>query len=464
MYVLFLISAVGLGLMTVILESAIAKHFLGHKVHAEALAGLGKAGAVVLLGYAALRVGDLAMRGVLTETFGRSWHSTLFVAELTVSALLPGTLLLLRRVRTSLAGLTFCAGLTVAGMVWYRLDVSIVAFARREGLSYFPSWMEFAVSLGIVAGAALIFIFFVERFRVYDEGRVELPAEPPSFDPATPHNLLPRKVAAVQRFSLVAVGAAALTVLLLPDAATLGAQPGRTPAAAARTVEGRALPRQERKRHLVLRSETRLPADGPTVPLLLIDGNRNGDAVLLDHRNHIERLGGDSSCGGCHHLDVPYDLQTACVTCHRDMYEPTDVFVHATHVQALGGNEGCVKCHPPSEGPKVRATATACRECHENLLARGSLLALPHDRWSPAAGYVDAMHGLCQDCHRRRRLAEPERWSKTLDRCDTCHDPDRAGDLRQMKPDVRRRSVARDPRVTAPERTATLAGGAGGTR
>lgn len=464
MYVLFLISAVGLGLMTVILESALAKRFLGHTVHMEALAGLGKAGAVVLLGYAALRVGDLAVRGVLGDTFGRSWHSTLFVAELTASALLPGTLLLFKRVRSSLAGLTLCATLTVAGMVWYRLDVSIVAFARREGLGYFPSWMEFAVSMGIVAGAALVFIFFVERFRVYDEGRLELPAEPPSFDPATLHNLLSRKVTAAQRFSLVAVSAAAVTVFLLPDAATLGAEPGRTPAAAARTVAGHALSRQEGKRHLVLQSELRLPVGGPTVPLLLIDGNRNGDAVLFDHRNHIERLGSDSSCGGCHHLNVPYDLQTACVTCHRDMYEPTDVFVHASHVQALGGNDGCGKCHAASTGPKTRVTATACRECHEDLLAPGSLLALPHDRWTPAVGYVDAMHGLCQDCHRRRRMAEPDRWSQTLDRCDTCHDPDRAGDLRQMMPDVRKRRAAPRP-ASAPDTSAVQLGtGAGGAR
>jgi len=353
--------------------------------------------------------------------------------------------------------MTFCAALTVIGMVWYRLDVSIVAFARRQGVGYFPSWMEFAVSLGIVAGAALIFIFFVERFRVYDEGRLELPAEPPSFDPATPHNLLPRKVTAAQRFSLIAVSAFAITVVLLPDAATLGAEPGRTPAAGARTVDGFALPRHDRKRHLVLQSEASTSAAGPTIPVLLIDGNRNGDAVLLDHRNHVERLGGDSSCGGCHHLNVPYDLQTACVTCHRDMYEPTDVFEHAAHVLALGGNDGCAKCHAASAGPKLRGTATACGECHDDLLAPGSYVALPHDRWAPAAGYVDAMHGLCQDCHRRRRLAEPDRWSATLDRCDTCHDPDRAGDLRQMMPDVRRRSVASSPAVPVPEAGTTRA-------
>jgi len=315
MYVLFLISAVGLGLMTVVLESALAAHFLNHRVHTDRLAGLGVAAAVVLLGYAALRVGDLAVRGVLGATFGSSWHSTLFVLELLVSAALPAALLLIPRVRRSLAGMTLCAALTVAGMVGYRLNVSIVAFARPGRFGYFPSWMEIAVSLGIVAGAALVFIFFVERFRVFEEGPVTSAAPRVSFDPATLHGLLPVRLAAPRRFSLAAVVAASLTVLALPREATLGARPAATPVAAARTTDGLPVPRGERGRLLVLAGHD--DGGSAAIPVLLIDGNRNGDATLLDHQGHVDRLGGDTACGICHHLDVPYDRQTACVACHR---------------------------------------------------------------------------------------------------------------------------------------------------
>ena len=56
-----------------------------------------------------------------------------------------------------------------AGLSPRRFNVCIVAFARPEGMSYFPSWMELAVSAGIVAGATLVFIFFVERLKVYPE-------------------------------------------------------------------------------------------------------------------------------------------------------------------------------------------------------------------------------------------------------------------------------------------------------
>jgi Ni/Fe-hydrogenase subunit HybB-like protein len=446
MYVLFLLSAVGLGLMTVVLESVLAAVFLNHHVHQARLAGLGKAGAAVLLGYVALRVGDLAVRGVFGAAFGTSWHTNLFVLELLVSAVAPAALLLIPRVRRSLGGMALCAALTVAGMVGYRLNVSIVAFARPERFGYFPSWMEFAVSLGIVAGAALVFIFFVERFRVYEEGPVT-PAPPRrSYDPATLHGLLPVRLAAPRRFSLIAVAAASVTVLLLPREATLGVRPAAIPARAARTVDGYATERIGGRRRLVL---ARREGNGPAIPVLLIDGNRNGDATLLDHQGHVDRLGGDTACGRCHHIDLPFDREAACVACHRDMYEPTVVFAHASHIAALGGNDGCAKCHAAGVTPKSCETATPCAECHADLLAAGAFLAAPEDRWAAAAGYVEAMHGLCRDCHTRERARQPERYPATLDRCDTCHDADRPAELRDRAPGLRR------------QRTATRGAGAG---
>jgi Ni/Fe-hydrogenase subunit HybB-like protein len=447
MYVLFLVSAVGLGLMTVVLESVLAAVFLNHHVQPARLAGLGTGAAAVLIGYVALRVGDLGVRGVLGTAFGASWHTNLFVLELLVSAVVPAGLLLIRRVRRSMGGMAFCAALTVTGMVGYRLNVSIVAFARPASRGYFPSWMEIAVSLGIVAGAALIFIFFVERFRVYEDGPVTVPPRRPSFDPATLHGLLPARLAAPRRFSLIAVAAASVTVLALPREATLGVRPPRTPVAVARTVDGYAMPRGERGRRLILTAHD--GDDTAALPVLLIDGNRNGDATLLDHQGHVDRLGGDTACGICHHLDLPYDRQATCAACHRDMYEPTVVFEHPAHVRALGDNDGCAECHRAGVAPKGYETATPCAECHGDLVAAGGFVAAPDDRWATAAGYMEAMHGLCRACHTRERTRAPERYP-TLDRCDTCHDADRPAELRDRAPDVRRRRTAGTGTVREP--------------
>ncbi|MGD8726763.1 MAG: polysulfide reductase NrfD, partial [Gemmatimonadales bacterium] len=92
-YVLFFVSAVGLGLMTVVIESLLAGYFLRHKIRTELLAGLGLAAVFVLGLYTALRIGDLAARGILGMALDGSWQGNLFVAEMAVSAVIPAILL-----------------------------------------------------------------------------------------------------------------------------------------------------------------------------------------------------------------------------------------------------------------------------------------------------------------------------------------------------------------------------------
>ncbi len=447
-YVLFFVSAVGLGLMTVVLESLLAAVFLGHKVHVKLLAGLGKAAAVVLGLYTVLRLGDLAVRGVLPSVLDGSWQSALFVFELGISAMIPAGLLLLPRVRASVAGLAVCAGMTVAGMVLNRVDVCMVAFARPQNMGYFPRWMEFAVSVGIVAAAVLAFVFFVERFRVYLDEDAPQPHAEPSFHPAALRNLLPSRLAAPRRFSLAAISGAAAAVLFLPGQAFTGAVPTRTPALAPRTVEATAVTgaRGERRK-LLLAGHPGVPGDGRQVRVLMIDGNRNGDAVLFDHDNHIERLHGDASCKACHHLNLPLDDDAPCYACHRDMYEPTSPFDHALHVQELRGNAGCGKCHKDPAAAKTLEAAAPCAECHKDLVVAGSRIAAPHDVWRPAAGYVAAMHGLCVKCHEENVRERPADTPQHLERCDTCHDADRGVDLERMRPDNARLRDGRGART-----------------
>jgi Ni/Fe-hydrogenase subunit HybB-like protein len=437
-YVLFFVSAVGLGLMMVVLESLLSAYFFGHKLKTDLLAGFGKAALVVLGIYVLLRVGDLGVRGVLGSAMDGSWQSVLFIGEMAVSAVIPVGLLAFHRVRTSVAGLATCSSMTVAGMVLNRLDVCIIAFKRPEDMGYFPSWMEFAVSLGIVSAALLVFVFFVERLKVYDHEPLRPAAEDrPSSDPLTVRTLLPRRLAIPQRSSLVAIAAAAVAVAFLPRDAVTGAPLKHTPVAASRTLDGVAVERGAKERRALRLAAN--DADGLSsrelVPLMLIDGNRNGDLVLFDHEEHERRLNGDDSCAECHHLNMPLDENSSCVECHRDMYDPTPVFDHESHVRQLDGNAGCVKCHDDASVVKTYETSTACVECHDDLAVESSIIDPPQDRWRDAASYMDAMHGLCEKCHVQRVDLEPERHPRALDRCDTCHNIDRAGDLRRLAPD-----------------------------
>ena len=441
--VLFFVSAVALGLMTVVLESLLSAFFFGHKVPARLLSGLGLAAATVLGLYAALRLGDLAVRGVLLTAVDGSWQGLLFVFELGVSAVIPLSLLLFTRVRSSVGGLAVCAGLTVFGMVLNRLDVCIIAFARPESVCYFPSWMEAAVSLGIVSGGILIFLFFVERLKVYEHEASALDPGNVSYDPATLHALLPSELAAPRRYSLVAITAAAGAVLFLP---MRGTQPIHTPVFSPRTVQGCLVAREHGEGRILVLSHSGDTAPSPAkqIRLIAIDGNRDGNAVLFDHAAHMDRAGGDHSCATCHHLSMPLDRNTACCKCHRDMYETSSLFDHAYHVHKLGGNDGCAECHGNYAAVKNYETAKACGECHTAAAVVDPVIAASKPQWRQAASYMDAMHGLCITCHERKIAESPERYPAALRRCDTCHDADRAAELKLMTPrggDGRQRDI-----------------------
>jgi len=48
------------------------------------------------------------------------------------------------------------AVLVIAGLMLNRFDVSMLAMGMRPGFTYFPHWMEFAVSAGLVADGLLV--------------------------------------------------------------------------------------------------------------------------------------------------------------------------------------------------------------------------------------------------------------------------------------------------------------------
>jgi len=446
-YVQFFVSAVALGLMTVVLESLFSNYFLGHKLHLKEIAGLGLAASVVLWIYLALRLGDLAVRGALGMVLDGSWQSALFLFEVGFSALIPAVLMLSRRVRARIAGVATAATMVVLGMILHRLNVSIVAFVRPEGMGYFPSWEEFAVSLGIVAGGILIFLFFVENLNVFDDVKGHPPEPRPGYDPEGVRSFLPRPLALPRRYSAAAVTGGAVALLLLP---VKGPDPRPAPVKGPRSVQAVIRDRGgDQVRELALPAAS---GAGPTTRVLMLDANRNGEVVLFDHDDHAERLGGERSCETCHHLTKPLDENTSCSECHTDMYEPIAIFDHEGHTLALGGNGGCVECHAGGREIKSYETVTACSDCHRAEISGRAFIEAPEPRWGEAVGYMNAVHSLCVPCHEREATRAPGEHPEDLKRCMTCHDVDWREDLRRLMPgrEADDRLAGASPRASVP--------------
>ena len=68
----------------------------------------------------------------------------------------------------------------MAGFVLHRANVGGISHIAVTGQVYVPAPTEVAVSLGIVSGLGLIFLFFVENLKVWEEP----PAAADHFTPA----------------------------------------------------------------------------------------------------------------------------------------------------------------------------------------------------------------------------------------------------------------------------------------
>lgn len=422
--VLFLVSAIGLGLMVVVLESFISAWLFGHRLRMDILSGLGKAASVVLFLYAVLRLGDLWLRGVAFDSSPLAW---LFVFEIMLSAIVPAVLLAIPRVRNNPRGLLTASIMTILGVVGYRFNVCVVAFARPAGASYFPSWIEFAVSLGMVAGALLVFIFFVEHLKVYSQDRTQrdqqIPAdEAVAIEPRVMQGRLRESWAAPRRYSLAFVLGAAIATAFLPSNTISGAKPLSVPVSGAREVDGFAVNRAGGRGHDFVIAPKSIPPKSQPQTFMIIDGNRNARMVIFPHDEHVKRLGGKKSCNGCHHRSMPYHRNSSCAECHRDMYSTTDTFNHSSHILSLGGNKGCVRCHTTKDQPKTRRSSTPCAKCHVDMAADNRISrATSKGRQGFAPSYMDAMHGLCIRCHEEKARKKPANFANDFALCTGCH-------------------------------------------
>jgi hypothetical protein len=264
------------------------------------------------------------------------------------------------------------------------------------------------------------------------------------FSPATVGSLLPDSLRGPRRYSLAFVVGAAATIALMPDNVFSGFQLSKTPVFATRAVGGHMQTREQSLRHELSLVSLHAPEEAASsqyVSLMMIDGNRDGRLVLFPHDFHVEVLAkagdtmGQDACTMCHHLNMPFDRNTSCCECHRDMYINTDIFDHGSHVVKLGSNSGCGECHQDSAVAKTRDTARDCAECHEGMMASGSTIRAPKGGMRGfAVGYMDAMHGLCITCHQQRAQEEPVKYDPQFAGCACCHREVDGALLEQMGP------------------------------
>jgi len=157
---MFLTSAIVMGLAMVSTEAMLSARAFNHKVDDEIFFGLGRGILITLIIYLVFHLYFLVTRAGIGAAFDGSLAANMYLLEIFLGIILPIGLLASRNIRTNLTGLFSVNILVIVGVLVNRMNVCIFSmqeYSTARGASYFPSLMEFLLSLGIVSLGIFLF-------------------------------------------------------------------------------------------------------------------------------------------------------------------------------------------------------------------------------------------------------------------------------------------------------------------
>jgi Ni/Fe-hydrogenase subunit HybB-like protein len=171
----FFISAIAAGIAMIIIEGWISHRAFHDQVQItddefrNINYGLAKGGAVVLATYFAVKVVALALDNewsLLTTGWG-AWY----LVEMIGFVLAPCLVFAVAHREKNLAMARAAAGLTVAGVVLNRFNVTFIAFnwTVPQAMRYAPAWTEVWVTVSLITLGVVVFKWFAARMPImYD--------------------------------------------------------------------------------------------------------------------------------------------------------------------------------------------------------------------------------------------------------------------------------------------------------
>ncbi len=161
---LFLVSCLTMGYGAIVVLVSILKLAWNAEADRKLFADMSKVSAGLLLLYALLRVGDLALTGKL-GLLGADLYTALLLFELALFVA-PAIMFLTPAVQRSRALLFGGSLLALAAGAIYRVDTYITVYRPAPGWDYFPSLGEMVVTLGMAAIGIAVFILVSRLFPV----------------------------------------------------------------------------------------------------------------------------------------------------------------------------------------------------------------------------------------------------------------------------------------------------------
>ena len=172
---LFFISCVAAGLSMIIFESFLSARAFGRAIELPLLSELSRALTVVLALFFTVRVQDLLSRDALHYVFQPTYQSAMFLGEIIIGVIIPFSMLMMKKVRTTEKGLFYSAVLVILGFVANRMNTAITSMEHWGKRTYLPSWQELFITIALVTSGFIAFYFIAKYFPVFGEHHHETP-------------------------------------------------------------------------------------------------------------------------------------------------------------------------------------------------------------------------------------------------------------------------------------------------
>jgi Ni/Fe-hydrogenase subunit HybB-like protein len=169
---MFLISAIAMGLSMVSTEAMLSAKAFNHKVDKEIFFGLARGVLNTLVIYLVLKLYFLVKNAGIGAAFDGSLEANMYLLEMFIGILLPIVMLASRSIRTNMTGIFSVNILVIVGVLVNRMNVclfSMQEYSTAQGASYFPTIMEFLLTLGIVSLGIFLFKMAAKYLPLFAE-------------------------------------------------------------------------------------------------------------------------------------------------------------------------------------------------------------------------------------------------------------------------------------------------------
>ena len=169
---LFLFSAVMVAPAMVMFEALTTERVLGHKTSLDILGAVSRWMPYLLGVYLIVKIGDLLSRGAVMHALAFDTQAMSWWLEIVVGIVMPLVLFLSPETRHSKSRLYWSSSLVILGLIWNRLNVSLVAMIVPNWETYIPFWSEIFITVGIFAMGLLVFRWAMNNLPVAGHGNV----------------------------------------------------------------------------------------------------------------------------------------------------------------------------------------------------------------------------------------------------------------------------------------------------